>query len=273
MDRFLLSDLVDRLVGLWNLKAILRKTEPKWHEAHLLTVSAELELLCRKMGLKTFCHRAGSVRESLELERRLREKKTPQDNNWKYTHSDAVQELTAFGEDLTEHLSKMFAVPIATEHNCFLTQEDDRVVKSFPTAAGYLSDSSACVAVRLWQGSVYYSMLALEVFLTSLANRFKVEVQHQQWNTVISQIEARIRDLGPESGATWRDQRERYSDLALEFRFLKDAWRNRCMHLREVHTENSAIRILEHCRAIGLHLTGVGLQESPTTRAAIQAQT
>ncbi len=273
MDHFLLADLLQRLEMASTIKSTLRKFDgERQRYAHVVTVSAELEVLCRRMGLVSVAEEARGIRESTELQKKI--KSAQRDfGMWKFTLDDAAEWLTRLGEELRAKLSTMFAVPIAPERNKFLGPEDDSVVKAFPTAAAYLSGASACISVQLWQASVYHSMLSLEVLLAVLARRFKIATTNQQWNTVIAQIEGRIGALGPANGRRWREHREHYSDLALEFRFVKDAWRNRCMHLRTTYNESAAVRILEHCRAIGLEMAASGLREKPRVRGAKAAAT
>ncbi len=105
-------------------------------------------------------------------------------------------------------------------------------------------------------------MCVLEVGLDSLASALGLPSRQANWDTILRDIEEKIKAIGPASGATWKEDKEFYSGAALEFRFFKDAWRNHVAHARARYNEGEAAHIFEHVKAFMRHLS-TRLSERP----------
>jgi hypothetical protein len=134
---------------------------------------------------------------------------------------------------------------------------------SFPHAFFEMMNSRQCYLFEMASASVFHSMRALEIGLTSFAKKLKVQVKtRDQWETVIGNIESAIKKTnGPHAGSTWKDKQDKYSEAALHFRFLKNAWRNHVMHVRHMYELPKALEIMEHVSEFMYALKIMRLQE------------
>jgi hypothetical protein len=115
-----------------------------------------------------------------------------------------------------------------------------------------LGENDACV---------FHLMRVLEKGLASLAAEFGEPFQFENWHNVIERVESKIRKIDPGSGSAWKDKRQFYSEVACEFMFFKDAWRNHVMHGRSEYDDERAENIYSHVGAFMKHLARGGLRE------------
>ncbi|MDA0256446.1 MAG: hypothetical protein O3C25_01710 [Chloroflexi bacterium] len=82
-----------------------------------------------------------------------------------------------------------------------------------------------------------------------MARHLGVDPERTNWHNVIDQIESAVGDIiGRTHGPDWRDEQAFCSEAALQFRYLKDAWRNHAMHGRDAYDAERAQRIVDHTR-------------------------
>lgn len=126
-----------------------------------------------------------------------------------------------------------------------------------------LASAAECYLFGKSVASVFHSMRALEIALQTLAKELNVPFEREQWEVLINNIEAAIKKIdGPHAGADWKKKRELYSEAALHFRYLKDAWRNHVMHVRYDYDDKAAKKIWEHASDFVADLSHrVGLKE------------
>ena len=131
------------------------------------------------------------------------------------------------------------------------------VVEKFPSASHDIEEAGKCFAAGRNTACVFHVMRVFEAGLNCLANVFQVPFENTNWEKILNQIEAAIRQIekDPNKPANWKDERQFYSEAANHFRFLKDAWRNYAMHIHERYDEESALNILVHGQAFMRHLT------------------
>lgn len=157
------------------------------------------------------------------------------------------------------HKSELYSLP--------LEATDDAILSSFPSVREDLVNAGRCYAFEQNTASVFHSMRVFEKGLHVLANDLqlapKLPIVLQQWQNIIEQIEAKIKELGNTlpKGLYKSEQLKIYSDAALEFWFLKEAWRNHVMHSRETYSEYDALRVLIHVRSFMHSLSASGLKE------------
>jgi hypothetical protein len=134
---------------------------------------------------------------------------------------------------------------------------------SFPLCHEELWSAGMCYVCDQTTASVFHSMRALELGLTALAREVNVSAERDQWEKVITNIEAAIKKIdGPHAGSDWRRKQEMYSEVALHFRFVKNAWRNHVMHARRSYGLKKASEIWHHTTEFISDLsTTVGLKE------------
>jgi len=117
----------------------------------------------------------------------------------------------------------------------------------FPSAAHEIKEASNCYAVGANTACVMHSMRALEVGLKSVVRKLKVTPKNQNWDTILREIQPAIQLLG-------KAERDFYSEIAIHFRHLKDAWRNHAMHASQVYDEWQALSIMTHVKELMQHL-------------------
>jgi hypothetical protein len=132
----------------------------------------------------------------------------------------------------------------------------DDVANNFQSASYDISEAGKCFAIDRDTASVLHLMRVLEIGLHALAKALNVPFQHSNWNTIIEQIEAEIRNIDKSLNKppTWRDDRKFYSAAANQFRFFKDSWRNYAMHAHDKYTPEEALIIYTSVKAFMGHI-------------------
>jgi len=125
--------------------------------------------------------------------------------------------------------------------------------KRFHKANFHLGEAGHCMALDRSTAAVSHLMRCLEVGLDGLAFALNLPCSKKNWKTVIDDIEKAIVAL-PTSGPGWKADKEFYGGVALELRFIKDAWRNHVAHGRAKYTEDEASKIFRHVKAFMAHL-------------------
>ncbi len=120
------------------------------------------------------------------------------------------------------------------------------VSKAFPTAARELTDASKCYATGRYTACVFHLMRALELGLSCMARVFGVSSDYTNWQNIIEQVEAKVRELPKTKSKNWKEDQEFYSQAASYFMVLKDAWRNYTAHMRGRYDEDEARQIMDN---------------------------
>jgi hypothetical protein len=125
----------------------------------------------------------------------------------------------------------------------------------FSGAAAAMVSASRCFALEEWDASVFHAMRVLEHGLRWLASQFrnltlKKPIELENWENIISNIKARIDDeLARSAPRTLERDADLafYGDVAKEFRYFKDAWRNHVMHNRnDPYDQGTSSSVLDH---------------------------
>ena len=138
----------------------------------------------------------------------------------------------------------------------------------WPIALENLDSARFCYRFDEFTASVFHSMRAVESILAALARELvNVDPSREQWHTLIERIEAAIREFDKQPKTPDRDKKQTsYSEIAMQFRFIKNAWRNHVMHLRGNYKERDAREIWWHVkRSLEKTISELPtLQETPT---------
>lgn len=135
------------------------------------------------------------------------------------------------------------------------------VEHAFPSASADISEAGKCRSLGRWTACVMHLMRALEPALLALQAEVQVNAPKEQWDQIINQIEAKIREI---SGRTHGKVNEQwYSEAASHFRLIKNAWRNRAQHLHDRYDEERAVEIYNSVQAFMRHLA-TRLSERPS---------
>jgi len=120
------------------------------------------------------------------------------------------------------------------------------VDQKFPKCSFHIQESGSCLAVGRATACVFHLMCVLDVALDSLSCAVGLFYSQKNWNTIIEQIETKIAKIDfATHGSTWKEAREYYAKLALQFDFFREAWRNHTAHGRAKYTEREAERIFD----------------------------
>ena len=132
----------------------------------------------------------------------------------------------------------------------------ERVHEHFPTVAEEIAEAGKCLALRRSTACVMHLMRVLEAGLHCLADEVGVAFENKNWNVIIDQIEKKLREMSSLThGDDWKKTQQFYSEAAVHFRVLKDAWRNHAMHVKERYSEERAESIFQSVRAFMQHLS------------------
>ena len=157
---------------------------------------------------------------------------------------DETQSLVCFSIELNKR-------HFISGHNLF----GEQVAQAFPSAEQDIKHASTCLAFEEWTACVFHSMRVLEIGLNILAKKFNVTFDHTNWQNIIDQIEKVIKEIDKTKwGNEWKTEEKYYSEVALQFRYFKNAWRNYVMHARDTYDEEHAMRIFDYVKQFMIHL-------------------
>jgi len=129
------------------------------------------------------------------------------------------------------------------------TTED--VEDRFSSTLEDLREAARCYALGRYTASVFHCMRAVEVGLIALGHDLKVPAaKNKNWQELLNEINKAIKQVSEKThGATWRDQRQWYSEVSAHLQVIKDAWRNDVMHVHRGYDQARAREILHATRA------------------------
>jgi hypothetical protein len=130
------------------------------------------------------------------------------------------------------------------------------VATAFPSAAFDIEEAGRCLALERNTAAVLHCMRILEVGLNTLAAALNVPFNERNWGNIIPEIISEIgkRDKAATRGSAWRKESPFYAEAATQFGFVRNAWRNHAMHIRDKYDEERARRIYDHTRDLMKHL-------------------
>ncbi|MEO7860232.1 MAG: hypothetical protein ABIU05_07265 [Nitrospirales bacterium] len=163
------------------------------------------------------------------------------------------QRLGNLYERLQDELKKNLFLYVPKEKQRFYIEPHDRFsldTDCFPSAKYEIEEAGKCYAAGRNTACVLHLMRILELGLNALAKHFNVPYQHVNWDQIINKLPEKIKAIEgmvpkPEQ---WRADRQFYSEVALHFQFLKDAYRNYAMHVHETYDESRAFSLFMYTR-------------------------
>lgn len=122
--------------------------------------------------------------------------------------------------------------------------------RPWPIALTNLDSARFCYVYEEFTASVFHSMRAVEKILTTVADSLTgVDLSREQWQTLIERIESEIKKLDALSKGADREKKQTFcSEIAMQFRYIKNAWRNHVMHGRTTYKEKEAREIWWHVK-------------------------
>ena len=113
----------------------------------------------------------------------------------------------------------------------------------FPSIEYDIEEAGKCLALNRSSACVFHLMRVLEVGLYTMAEDLSIENIQENWQNTIEQIEKAIRGLPKPD-----ERKASYADAATHFMYVKDAWRNRTMHVGRVYTDEKAQQIFDNTK-------------------------
>ena len=182
-----------------------------------------------------------------------------------YTYGDLTNHLNTVCFSFTNELRRSSNFRIANEKDKYFEKEDlfgPEVRKAFGRCINEVQAAGTCYALEQNDACAFHAMRVLESGLGALATKFGEDFSHTNWHNIIERVEAKIRKMDSSFGPDWKEQQKFYSQAATQFMFLKDAWRNHVMHLRDVpYDEGTAFSVFDHVRQVMQALAKGGLSE------------
>lgn len=167
--------------------------------------------------------------------------------------------LNHLNDSLSSELEKeaIFRIP-AERKNCFERDElfGPKVAIAFPSCDRDIRKAGSCYALGQEDACVHHLMLVLERGLAALAVKFKVSHHHTNWQTIINEIENKIKSLprGPQLNS--------YRQINAQFGFLKEAYRNHSEHAHDdPYDLEKALHIFNHVKMFMQAIEDDGLRE------------
>lgn len=148
----------------------------------------------------------------------------------------------------------------AKHQQCYLLEKPlfgEEVRKAFPSAAYDIEEAGKCFGLGRYTAAVLHLMRVLEVALQVLRTSLKVRYSEKKsWNGVLIDLQAKCKAIEKRrrKPKSWRNNRQFYSEVFVEFDHLKDAWRNHAMHARATYDEERAENIMDHVQRLLRHL-------------------
>lgn len=258
MQRFHAERLVSNIIVLSGIRQAILKGEPMFYESAdyaeiLRDQVAKLDAFLGEIGMR-FSKRAAlnllaTMRGGMPVHIAL-----PFNRNQSESIDRHIRELC---DRIREELEDRIFLQI--ERPEYFEQAEPlfgpNVQTKFPSASPEIEEAGKCLALRRPTACVMHLMRVLELGLNSLAKEFSVPFKNANWQTVIDQVEKAIRTISSAThGPNWKDDQQFFSEAAVHFRVLKDAWRNHSMHIHERYSEDRAETIFQSVRGFMQHL-------------------
>ena len=139
------------------------------------------------------------------------------------------------------------------------------VAAKFPAANPEIEAAGQCLALEQWNAAVFHLMRVLEHGLRktarSLGVKMPVHIDLANWLEIIRAIETEIASrtavLANAKRTSRRDKKlTYYAEVASNFRYFKDGWRNHVSHGRANYDETQAEVVYSHVRTFMQLLAG-----------------
>ncbi len=187
-----------------------------------------------------------------------------------HTHGEVRSNIEYLSVTFEQELSRNLFSYIEPEYaKYFRSVEEFFVNPPFGSAVMFAFSSATrdtglagnSYAYGLNDACVFHLMRVLEKGLASLAAIFSEPFAHENWHNIIERIESKIRKMDSSWGSDWKEKQSFYSEVATQFMFFKDAWRNHVMHGRTDYDPDRAKSIYDHVCVFMQRLAAGGLKE------------
>lgn len=140
---------------------------------------------------------------------------------------------------------------------------------AFPSAAQEIRSAGTSYACGLWNASVFHAMRAAEDGLVAICDELVIErTGAEQWGNLVERIESKLATIAkmPKASEEKRENLQPLSELVIDLRLFKDAWRNQNSHTIVAYNDGNAYTIIHAvCRVLAAlsERGGVAARRSP----------
>lgn len=123
----------------------------------------------------------------------------------------------------------------------------EHVRMAFPAGISELRSAGSAYACGLWNASVFHSMRSAEQGLIKLASELGITATAgDQWGNIIEKAEASLDKIRKAPKTAYQSEKTRaMSELLVDARLFKDAWRNHVSHSLFNYSESHALEIMK----------------------------
>jgi hypothetical protein len=187
-----------------------------------------------------------------------------------YTHGQVKSGIELLSVTFEQELRRRLFAYVEPEYaQYFRSMEEfitrppfgDKVMWSFPATIRDMGLAGNSYAYGLPDACVFHLMRVLEKGLSVLAGIFSEPFAHENWHNIIERIESKIRKMDSSWGQDWKEKQQFYSEVATQFMFFKEAWRNHVMHGRSEYDSERAKSIYDHVCSFMQRIAECGLKE------------
>lgn len=221
---------------------------PNYHEFEFIAKLARR--ICNLVGLDVAGRKARFLSTGVDA---LREKGS------RIRGQTMLAELKELGGRLKDEARSRQFLYVPPERAAYYGQArlfGDDVADKFPSAGKDIEEAGNCLALGRNTASACHSMRALEYGLDAIAFALKVPKQ-QDWGSYIREIDKAIGaalkpmatmntpKMSARKRATARARRDYFSEVSMRFQAVKDACRNKTMHVEKTYEWAEAEEVLK----------------------------
>ncbi len=130
-------------------------------------------------------------------------------------------------------------------------------IEKFPRSVDHIEEASRCLSLGRNAACVYHLSGVAQEALESLGRNLSVPIDpySDTWNGLIVKIEKAVRDKAAAmpSKKSWKAQEAFYSEVVLDIKSMKNAWRNPTMHFRRTYTDSQAKKVYQRVQEFMVH--------------------
>ncbi len=174
-----------------------------------------------------------------------------------FSFGSLATELRVLNQSAEDQMARRHWVYVPLTKSKFILDISDifplELAIIFPEARNDIREACYSYALDRNTACVFHSMRILQCGLYDLAKQvdvpFQENIELENWKNIIDQIESKSRELEKLKRGKEKDEKLSYfSNMAVQFRYFKDAWRNHVAHFREIYEADQAHSILIHVR-------------------------
>jgi hypothetical protein len=132
------------------------------------------------------------------------------------------------------------------------TKFGEDVNRAFPSAQSDIEHAAKCYAFGRSTATVFHLMRVMEIGLRALGNSLKDPTldpkNNPNWGTILRRCDEELKLPSPKRSLDWAAHEQFYCDATANLRAVKDAWRNRTMHVERDYDEDESLDVFNAVR-------------------------